>query len=166
MARHVGPQPLRGLNPWPRISAFQLEILKPTVPWSPYSRPEWTMARHVGWTPDQGFYKRSSNQLYHTRPWLLSTIMLAWDVHEREDKPEMANVLKNLVVPQKLAQIWPRRYKHDSIESSIRKSQQGGGNKSQIYPLTVKETAQMPTMHMLHSKHFFTCNANAILDKN
>ena len=33
-----------------------------------------------------------------------NTIMLAWDVHEREDKPEMADVLKNLVVPQKLAQ--------------------------------------------------------------
>ncbi len=30
--------------------------------------------------------------------------MLAWDVHEREDKPEMADVLKDLVVPQKLAQ--------------------------------------------------------------
>jgi hypothetical protein len=35
---------------------------------------------------------------------LLSTIMLAWDVHERKDEPEMADVLKNLVVPQKLAQ--------------------------------------------------------------
>ncbi len=53
----------------------------------------------------------------------------------------MANVLKSLVVPQKLAQIRPRRYKHDSIKPNIRKSQQGGGNKSQIYPLTVKETA-------------------------
>ncbi len=30
--------------------------------------------------------------------------MLAWDVHEREDKPEMADVLKNLVMLQKLAQ--------------------------------------------------------------
>ncbi len=30
--------------------------------------------------------------------------MLAWDVHEREDKPEMADVLKYLVVPQKPAQ--------------------------------------------------------------
>ena len=52
----------------------------------------------------------------------------------------MADVLKNLVVPQKLAHIRPRRYKHGSIEPSSRKSQQGGGNKSQIYPLTVKET--------------------------
>ena len=52
----------------------------------------------------------------------------------------MADVLKNVVVPQKLAHIRPRRYKHDSIKSSIRKSQQGGGNKSQIYPLTMKET--------------------------
>ncbi len=34
----------------------------------------------------------------------MSTIMLAWNVHEREGKPEMANVLKNLVVLQKLAQ--------------------------------------------------------------
>jgi hypothetical protein len=48
--------------------------------------------------------------------------MLAWDAHEREDEPEMADELKNLVVPQKLVQIRPRRYKHDSIESSIRKS--------------------------------------------
>ena len=30
--------------------------------------------------------------------------MLAWDIHEREGKPEMADVLKNLVVTQKLAQ--------------------------------------------------------------
>ncbi len=72
--------------------------------------------------------------------------MLAWDFHEREDKPEMANVLKNLVVPQKLAQIRPRRYKHDSIESSIHKSQQGGGNKPQIYPLT-KEIADAYHAH-------------------
>ena len=57
--------------------------------------------------------------------------MFAWDVHEREDEPEMANVLKNLVVPQKLAQKTPKQLRHDSIESSIHKSQQGGGNKSQ-----------------------------------
>ena len=32
--------------------------------------------------------------------------MLAWEAHEREDKPEMADVLKKkLVVPQKLAHI-------------------------------------------------------------
>ncbi len=72
--------------------------------------------------------------------------MLAWEAHEREDEPEMADVLKNLVVPQKLAQIRPRQYKHDSIESSIHKSQQGG-NKSQIYPLTVKETADAYHAH-------------------
>ena len=59
----------------------------------------------------------------------------------------MADVLKNWVVPQKLAQIRPRRYKHDSIESSIHKSQQGGGNKSQIYPLTVKEIADAYHAH-------------------
>ncbi len=53
----------------------------------------------------------------------------------------MADVLKNLVVPQKLAHIRPRRYKYDSIESSIHKSQQGGGYTSQIYPLTMKEIA-------------------------
>ena len=58
----------------------------------------------------------------------------------------MADVLKNFV-PQKLAQIRPRRYKHDSIKSSIRKSQQGGGNKSQIYPLTVKETTDAYHAH-------------------
>jgi hypothetical protein len=34
--------------------------------------------------------------------------MLAWGAHEREDEPEMADVLKNLVVPQKLAHIRPR----------------------------------------------------------
>ncbi len=60
----------------------------------------------------------------------------------------MADVLKNLVVPQKLAHIRPRRYKHDSIEPSSRKSQQGGGNKSQIYPLTVKETADAYHAHV------------------
>ncbi len=49
----------------------------------------------------------------------------------------MADVLKNLVVPQKLALIRHRRHKHDSFKSSSRKSQQGGGNKSQIYPLAV-----------------------------
>jgi hypothetical protein len=41
----------------------------------------------------------------------------------------------------KASTIRPRRYKHDSIKPSSRKSQQGGGKKSQIYPLTVKETA-------------------------
>ncbi len=59
----------------------------------------------------------------------------------------MADVLKNLVVPQKLAHIRPRRHTHDSIESSIRKSQQGGVNKSQIYPLTVKETTDAHHAH-------------------
>ncbi len=59
----------------------------------------------------------------------------------------MADVLKNGVVPQKLAQIRPRQYKHDSIESSICKSQQGGGNKSHIYPLTVKEIADAYLAH-------------------
>ncbi len=60
----------------------------------------------------------------------------------------MADELKKkLVVPQKLAHIRPRQFKHDSIESSIHKSQQGGGNKSQIYPLTVKETADAYHAH-------------------
>jgi hypothetical protein len=59
----------------------------------------------------------------------------------------MANVFRNSIVPQKLAQIRPRRYKHDSIESSIRKSQQGGGNKHHIYPLTVKEIAEAYHAH-------------------
>ncbi len=59
----------------------------------------------------------------------------------------MANVLKNLVVPQKLAHIRPRGYKHGSIEPSIRKSQLGGGNKSQICPSTVKETADAYHAH-------------------
>ena len=59
----------------------------------------------------------------------------------------MANVLKSLIVPQKLAQRRPRQYKHDSIELNICKAQQGGGNKSQIYPLTVKETADAYHAH-------------------
>ncbi len=60
----------------------------------------------------------------------------------------MANVLiKKLVVPQKLAHIRPRRHKHDSSEPSSHESQQGGGNKSQIYPLTVKETADAYHAH-------------------
>jgi hypothetical protein len=54
----------------------------------------------------------------------------------------MANVLKDLVVPQKAAQKRPRLYKYDSTKSSIHKSQQGGGKKSQIYPLTVKEIVE------------------------
>jgi hypothetical protein len=41
----------------------------------------------------------------------------------------------------------PRRYKYDSIKSSICKSQQGGGNKSQIYPLAVKEIADAYHAH-------------------
>mgnify|MGYP000276776766 CR=1 FL=1 len=57
----------------------------------------------------------------------------------------MADVLKNWVVPQKLAHIRPRRHKHDSSEPSSRKSQQRGGNK--IYPLTVKETADAYHAH-------------------
>ncbi len=59
----------------------------------------------------------------------------------------MADVLKKMVVPQKLAQIRPRQYKHDSIELSIRKSQQGGGNKPQIYLLTVKAIADAYHAH-------------------
>ncbi len=62
----------------------------------------------------------------------------------------MADVLNNVVVPQKRAHIRPRRHKHDSFEPSSRKSQQGGGNKFQIYPLTVKETA-------------YACHAHATL---
>ena len=50
-------------------------------------------------------------------------------------------------MPQKLAHIRPRRHKHDSSEPSSRKSQQGGGIKSQIYPLTVKETADAYHAH-------------------
>jgi hypothetical protein len=41
----------------------------------------------------------------------------------------------------------PRQYKHDSIESSICTSQQGGGNKPHKYPLTVKETADAYHAH-------------------
>ncbi len=60
----------------------------------------------------------------------------------------MADALKKkLVVPQKLAHIRPRRHKHDSSEPSSHKSQQGGGNKSQTYPLTVKETADTYHAH-------------------
>ncbi len=59
----------------------------------------------------------------------------------------MADVLKNLVVPQKLAHIRPRQHKHDSSEPSSHTSQQEGGNKSQIYPLTVKETADAYHAH-------------------
>jgi hypothetical protein len=67
-------------------------------------------------------------------------------------------------MPQKASTIRPRQYKHDSVESSIRKSQQGGGNKSQIYPLTVEETADAYHAH-LHSKHFFKCNAIQVIGK-
>jgi hypothetical protein len=63
--------------------------------------------------------------------------MLAWDVHEREGKPEMADVLKNLVVPQKLAQ-------KDLDDTNMIQSNQVFSNHSKekvpnlkIYPLTV-----------------------------
>ena len=59
----------------------------------------------------------------------------------------MADVLKYLVMPQKPAQKRPRQYKHDLIESSICKSQQGGGIKSQIYPITVKEIVDAYSAH-------------------
>ena len=52
----------------------------------------------------------------------------------------------------------PRQYKHDSNESSIHKSQQGGGNK----PLTGKEIVETYNAHA-KLKHFFKCNAT--LDK-
>ncbi len=36
--------------------------------------------------------------------WLMSTIINAWDIHKRGGKPEMANVLKILVMLQQAAQ--------------------------------------------------------------
>ena len=75
---------------------------------------------------------------------LLSTLMLAWEAHERKDEPEMADVLKNLVVPQKIAHKRPRRHKHDSIEPSSRKSQQRGGNKSNIPLNSVRDCRCLP----------------------
>ncbi len=76
-------------------------------------------------------------------------------VHERENEPEMANVLKKFGRATEASTMRPRQYKHDSIEPSSCKSQQGGGNKSwqgggdksQIYPLTVKETARAYHAH-------------------
>ncbi len=47
----------------------------------------------------------------------------------------------------KASTIRPRQYKHDSIEPSSCKSQQGGGDKSQIYPLTMKEIADAYHAH-------------------
>ena len=41
----------------------------------------------------------------------------------------------------------PRQYKHDSIVSSICKSQQRGGNNPKIYPLTVKEIVDAYNAH-------------------
>ena len=69
-------------------------------------------------------------------------------------------------MPQKLAHIRPRRHKRDSSEPSSRKSQQGGGSKSQIYPLTVKEMADAYHAHatLKTPKHLFKCNA--ILDNS
>jgi hypothetical protein len=63
----------------------------------------------------------------------------------------------------KASTIRPCWYKHDSIESSICKSQQGGGNKFQIYLLTVKEMVVTYHAHA-YSKHLFKCNA--ILDNS
>jgi hypothetical protein len=75
----------------------------------------------------------------------------------------MADVLKDLVVQQKLAQ-------QDLDDTNMIQSNQVFSNsskeevnKSQIYPLTVKEIAD--AYHaLLHLKHFFKCNA--ILNKS
>jgi hypothetical protein len=48
----------------------------------------------------------------------------------------------------------PRRYKQDSIESSICDSQKGGGNKPQRYPSTVKKIVDADNRHA-KLKHFF-----------
>ncbi len=73
--------------------------------------------------------------------------MLAWDVHEREDKPEMANVLKNLVVLQKLAQ-------RDLDNTNMIQMNQVFANPSKeevtyplIYPLTVNEIVEIYNAH-------------------
>ncbi len=106
----------------------------------------------IGICPRDHLYMRIHNTvalrlIIQKSSWLLSTIMLAWDVHEREDEPKMADVLKKIGPATKASTIRPRRYKHDSIKSSIRKSQQGGGNKSRIYHLTVKEIANAYHAH-------------------
>ena len=83
--------------------------------------------------------------------------MLAWDAHEREGKPEIADVLKNLVVPQKLAQKhlddrnmiqWNQVLKNPSKEEVAN---------PKIYPLTVKEIVEIYNAHA-KLKHFFKCN--------
>ncbi len=73
--------------------------------------------------------------------------MLAWDIHEREDKPEMANVLKNLVVLQKIAQ-------RDLDNTNMIKTNQVFANPSKeevthplIYPLAVKEIVEIYNAH-------------------
>ena len=73
--------------------------------------------------------------------------MLAWEAHEREDEPEMANVLKNLVVLQKLAQ-------RDLDNTNTIQMNQEFANPSKeevtfpwIYPLTVKEIVEIYNAH-------------------
>ena len=73
--------------------------------------------------------------------------MLAWDIHEREDEPEMANVLKNLVVLQKLAQ-------RDIDNTSMIQMNQVFANPGKeevtypvIYPLAVKEIVEIYNAH-------------------
>jgi hypothetical protein len=73
--------------------------------------------------------------------------MLACDVHEKEGKPKMADVLKNLVVPQKLAQ-------KDQDNTNMIQSNQVFASPSKeevtnpkIYPLTVKEIVDAYNAH-------------------
>jgi hypothetical protein len=73
--------------------------------------------------------------------------MLACNIHEREDKPEMANVLKNLAVLQKLAQ-------RDLDNTKMIQMNQVFANPSKeevtcplIYPLAVKEIVEIYNAH-------------------
>ncbi len=69
--------------------------------------------------------------------------MLAWNVHEREDKPEMADVLKKIVGPQKLAQKRPKGYKHDSMHQVFANPSKEEVTYPLIYPLSVKEIVEI-----------------------
>ena len=88
--------------------------------------------------------------------------MLVWDVHEREGEPEMADVLKNLVVPQKLAQIDLDNTNRIWMNQVFTNPSKEEVTNPKIYPLTVKEFVETYNAHA-KLKHFFKCNAT--LDK-
>jgi hypothetical protein len=69
------------------------------------------------------------------------------DVHKREVKPKMANVLRNLVVPQKLAQIDLDDTKRIQLNQVFANPSKEEVPNPKIYLLTVKEIVDAYNAH-------------------